>query len=581
MTTKVRLLSVIPVAILVIGIFFANRLFESNQSLRFTTSPNAKQPAAGLSAQAIDESLPVIDFPLLGEARSLDLINHEIEFPETLKNLEGKRVRMVGFMAPYDSLNDMRRCMIVPSYVGCTFCSPPSLTQVVYVIQGSSSASARTFPFIEEASHITGTFRLSRPGGDREGQQQGFHYSLEDAIATPYVGDAPKRAPGHEGGPGQLSHRPRAKQLAPVAMEELVEEVAELFDREPLRPVVIEAIPAKVLENRVRDGLEKTYLDTTRAARTQAFSLLGMLPPEANWIDTLTKIQLAWRVAITDEKGEHVSLLDSSPTDHPYVRLVLVGEIAEALTRQRLRQDREQRGEPAMERKDDDARRAKDALIKGLSAVAIYRYAQAQGIPTSVEAPFELIRQKREERTVVPSELRRWQVLPSEIGPFFVDCLIGPNGPLSGIDPALTQLPTTTMEFYRPRWYKDASLWQHDPVPSNFADGLLEFPPTLTDVLGMGGLVPWLVQWYSGDVAKSFCSGWAGDRWAIWQFPDGDSGLLLETHWQDDDAALQFHDAIRDTEMVIHETGSRTVRVLRAKTPAILNRLTASLAAAP
>ena len=74
-----------------------------------------------------------------------------LEFPESLKKLNGQRVSMVGFMAPFDSLEDMRRCQMVPSYVGCNFCSP-NLRQVVYVTQGSEDEPEKTYSFIEEPS---------------------------------------------------------------------------------------------------------------------------------------------------------------------------------------------------------------------------------------------------------------------------------------------------------------------------------------------------------------------------------------------------------------------------------------------
>ena len=40
------------------------------------------------------------------------------------------------------------------------------------------------------------------------------------------------------------------------------------------------------------------------------------------------------RVAITSATGKEIYVLDSVPGNHPYVRLLLVGEIAEALTNQ-------------------------------------------------------------------------------------------------------------------------------------------------------------------------------------------------------------------------------------------------------
>ena len=56
------------------------------------------------------ESLPMIDFPQLGEARPVDLIDMTLEFPESLKKLNGQRVSMVGFMAP---LTASKICAVV------------------------------------------------------------------------------------------------------------------------------------------------------------------------------------------------------------------------------------------------------------------------------------------------------------------------------------------------------------------------------------------------------------------------------------------------------------------------------------
>ncbi len=579
MNARIRLLSVIPVAALVLGIVILDRTLVNRQGALLKTNLKARHETAKSDDLDFSETLPVLDFPLLGQARPLDLINMELEFPDALKKLDGRRVSLVGFMAPYDSLTDMRRCMIVPSYVGCTFCSPPNLSQVVYVTQGSDDTPARPYPFIEEASHVSGTLRLSLPGSDHEGQGQGFHYSLENAAVTAHTGDALQRAPGHKN-PADHKQGQGTAPLPPIAMADLVREVAELLGQEPLHPVTIEAVSAETMGKLVRDDLETTFPESTRTARAQAFSLLGMLPEDADWIDTLVGIQLAWRVAATDGKGERIHLLNSVSDDHPYIRLLLVGEIAEALTRQRFHRKRRELGGDRRFPKNDDARRAHEALLQGLGGVAMYRYARSRGISTSVQPPVEFIRRKSEERTSVPGQLHRWQSLPREVGPFFVDFLVGPTGPLSGIDPALARPPSTTMELFRPRWHQDDALWQRDPVPSDFADDLIEIPPILTDVLGIGGLVPWLAQWYSVYVARSYCGQWAGDRWAVWQFPDGTSALLLETRWQDDDAALQFRNAISDTEFLFHETGSRTVRVLRAKAPNVLDRLTSALAKA-
>ena len=170
----------------------------------------------------------------------------------------------------------------------------------------------------------------------------------------------------------------------------------------------------------------------------------------------------------------------------------------------------------------------------------------------------------------------RWYSLPAFLGPFFVDFLVGPTGPLEQMERAFKGPPRTMMEFLRPLWYENASLWKQDPVPSDFAERLMQSPPALTDVLGVGGLIPWLAQPNSSYVARTIAGKWAGDRWAVWQFPDGSAALLLETRWQDEESAVRFRNAIPNHPYqwnFPHESGSSTVRVLRGSSSEALNRL--------
>ena len=132
------------------------------------------------------------------------------------------------------------------------------------------------------------------------------------------------------------------------------------------------------------------------------------------------------------------------------------------------------------------------------------------------------------------------------------------------------------MEFLRPPWYQNESLWKRDPVPHDFANKILEKPPMLTDVFGIGGLIPWLAQSNSSYVARSIAGQWAGDRWALWQFPDGSASMLLETNWQDEIAALEFSAAVPKHPyqwFFPHKEGSSTVRLIRGSSSSALNRM--------
>ena len=521
--------------------------------------------------------LPTIDFTILDEARSLDLIDTELEFPDSLKDLEGRRVRLIGFMAPFDNLQDMRRCMIVPSYVGCTFCSPPSFTQVVYVKQGSEDSGDRPYPFIEEPSHVTGTLRLSLPDSEHEGKQQGFIYSMEDATVTPYTGEAPERAPGHGPTSGAPTSHQQGTSLPSLETEELVQQIAEILGREPRHPIEIEAVTIEAFGESVREEVEATF-PSARALRTQAFSLLGMLPADADWVGTLAGAALTRRLAAADQRGERILLLGGAPDDHPYVRLELVGEITKAILRQHFAKRREGAGSDQPEGvvdMDDDARRAQEALWLGIQTMVAYRYSRIHGISPAAQPPAGVLPEEDVEN-LSAIEFDLWQSLPGDVGPFFVDYLVGATGPFSEVDVALDRPPGTTMQLFRPRWYQDPGQWRPDPVPADFADDITDTPPDTTDVLGVGGLVPWLAKWYSVDVAKSLVGSWTGDRWAVWQFPDDSSGLVLEVRLRDEASAIEFRKAIPKEPLQSiypHQAGSHVVRLARASTAEALARL--------
>ena len=131
---KSKKISLLILIIVGLGIlqFFDPLPLSRNENIK--SSENETKSAKYLKLAS--DSIHVIDFPLLAKARPKDLIDMSLSFPEDLQKLDGQKVSLIGFMAPFDSLEDMSRCMIVPSYVGCTFCTPPNLRQVVFVTQG-------------------------------------------------------------------------------------------------------------------------------------------------------------------------------------------------------------------------------------------------------------------------------------------------------------------------------------------------------------------------------------------------------------------------------------------------------------
>ncbi len=140
-----------------------------------------------------------IDFKLLSKVhleKKTDFV-----FPEALKKLDGQRVTLTGFMAPFDDIEDMTRSLVMPTNAGCYFCQPPSLDQVALIMQKKGGRH----PYFSGPVIAMGTFRLYHDGSTHPGHLAEFLYVIDDAeIHALKEGDVapskPSRATGHAKG---------------------------------------------------------------------------------------------------------------------------------------------------------------------------------------------------------------------------------------------------------------------------------------------------------------------------------------------------------------------------------------------
>mgnify|MGYP000126430552 CR=1 FL=1 len=92
--------------------------------------------------------------------------------------MDGERVRIQGFMSPFESLRDMSTFMLFSFPTGCNFCAPPAINQVVLVRQ---KPGKDRYPFVDAPIVVTGTLRLRLPDRDDPAfVNDGFIYLLED-----------------------------------------------------------------------------------------------------------------------------------------------------------------------------------------------------------------------------------------------------------------------------------------------------------------------------------------------------------------------------------------------------------------
>lgn len=138
----------------------------------------APEPAVASAALPTGETagLPRLTFSQL-ERVMPDENGHPV-FPPGMRALDGQRVRIQGFMSPYDSLQDMRRFMLFPFPTGCNFCAPPAVNQVVFVRQ---KEGLRRYGFVDAPILITGTLRLWREDSEDPAHTDDFFlYVMED-----------------------------------------------------------------------------------------------------------------------------------------------------------------------------------------------------------------------------------------------------------------------------------------------------------------------------------------------------------------------------------------------------------------
>jgi len=96
----------------------------------FATTPRSIQTVA-----TADRSLPVDSTPRAVSWKLLGSLDYRKGIvPPELMALQGKRVRVPGFVVPLDDLNsDVKEFLLVPYYGACVHTPPPPSNQMVFV----------------------------------------------------------------------------------------------------------------------------------------------------------------------------------------------------------------------------------------------------------------------------------------------------------------------------------------------------------------------------------------------------------------------------------------------------------------
>ena len=293
-----------------------------------------------------------------------------------------------------------------------------------------------------------------------------------------------------------------------------------------------------------------TDLPPEEAARFEAFyQVLGLLPADVDLAETYLKL-LGAQVAgfyDTDTRVMNViPMLGDSPGDALSLteQIIFVHEYDHALQDQHF--SLAALDDPAVNALPDRAL-ALTALVEGDASAVMQLYAQ-ELMTRNPLAALSLLAEGALSNTLVmppgtPEVLSRELLFPYEQGMAFVVALAADGG-WQAVDAAYANPPATTEQIIHPEKYLvgEGALtrpeWDALAAPEGWA--------TLWDVpLGEYYLREHLRTLLPAADAATAASGWGGDRFLVFEAPDGARLWLLASAWDTPEDAAEFAEAYR------------------------------------
>lgn len=169
-------LAVIAAVVSVVGLTTAARPFPKNDPARPTAPAKLAKKAAAPAKAVVSEEAISIDWRVLA---GLDYTNGKAT--DSLKKLEGKLVKIPGFVVPLDDFQeDGSEFLLVPYYGACVHTPPPPPNQIVMVgMEGRKSIKLSLF----DAVWMSGRLKIQSV----ESPYGTVGYTLEGMKVEPYT----------------------------------------------------------------------------------------------------------------------------------------------------------------------------------------------------------------------------------------------------------------------------------------------------------------------------------------------------------------------------------------------------------
>lgn len=472
-----------------------------------------------------------VDFKFLARTKLDPQSPSKVTYPDDMGALDNQRISIVGFMAPFEEIDNMKKFMLLPSYVGCYFCAPPSFTQVLLVEQQTKAEGK--LPFINDPIQVTGTLRLYSKDSKHPAHKAEFVYALDDAKVSVYTGEnAPTKASAQPRKP--LSSNPQAQTPAPTTAQPhkafqpqfLVASVSDVRKLPMLRSIKFSGVAPAELERIVKEQVASSQSAEAWKANERALIALGFADAPFDLQRAATGLELGRSPGIFDAKNDTIFYNQELQFSKPEARIEMVKLITEALLVQNVSFI------PNPPLSLDDAALAVSALHRGDVERTAKVYDQTTRL-NSTEIT-SVLKMPAGYPSVSPTIQRLFET-PRLIGVPFVEQAL-PVGETEKVNAAYAKPPHSTAEVVHAEYFLKSKPWEPKPVAwpnDTFNNG----KPLKSGTLGEAGLAIW-----KSRAAKSTpgASGWVGDRYAVWSGGAEGDPWVLETHWSDEAKATQF-----------------------------------------
>lgn len=310
------------------------------------------------------------------------------------------------------------------------------------------------------------------------------------------------------------------------------------------------------VEHYLKNELQKKAPQKKIRAEAAIFNLLGLIPPDFDYVSGLIKLY-------TDQLGgyydpEKKSYVMAAWMPEMMQMTIAVHELTHALQDQYF--DLKHLVDP--ENATNDEQLARSALVEGDATAVMIDYSRSlfgQGSIATEPSVGPLMAQNilgamfTPALQEAPSSIRSLVLFPYVSGLNFAHALLKRNR-YKEIDRAFSELPRTTEEILHPEKYGAQKDYEIPPLPTLEPDA----PPNeriADDTLGEFTISALLSTYLPPQVASSAAAGWAGDRVAVFQIQSGGQELRWLTRWDTDTDAQEFYRAIVDAYKKRFELG--------------------------